>query len=1781
MRRLAFLTGVAIFGLTPSSGIVAQAPAAPPLTPFRGLVDLVSKATWPGEANGTAYGDVHIISGDGRYVVFASSSNQLVPGDLNWSYDVFLRDRATGTTSRVSVPALGGEGNNASMEPAISANGRHVAFSSNASNLVSNDTNGWSDVFVRDLDAGRTVRVSLAANGTQGDNGSGTPAISADGRFVAFLSNATTFGAGTPPYGPQQVYVHDRDADADGIFDEPGATTLSRASVAFDGGAVNQSCIRSRISADGRFVMFETSATNLLSPGSSNNAHHLYVYDRVSAQTTLIDRAAAGGPSQSGVLFYGSDMSEDGRFVTYTSPSPDIVPSAGANGQLQVFRYDTSLDPALGTIVVSRRPDGVLGDRHSYSTTVSADGRYVGFTSTATNLAAPAPLYGPAIMLADTTDGSLTRIDVGNTGMGFEGPYTDNPSLSADGTAIAFQSDGQPWMSGFPLGMSVFAVTALSASTPAPVPPEGGSGSIEVNTNTVAGWAASVVSNTDWIALTGGAEYAAGPRTLSYTVNPNPTGSLRTGQIRVGSTLVTISQAADSDATPPQIVPIITGTQGADGWFVSDVTVSWAVSDPDSGIVSQSPACAQTTIIANDTAYFPVTCEAASDGGTNRQTVVVRRDATALAISIAWPQPTIYAQTAATTPVFSCSDGGSSGLATCAISSGSDPLDMTPGRHVFAVTATNQAGASTTRSVEYVVESAACVSLPLAPAHLLRWWKLDGNLRDGVTRRDAIATIDPGTFQAAVAQLGWDNTSSGNVLRDWNHPSATLAGQGLTVAAWVLPRGSSSPQTIVSNTLQYRIDRDVDGTLRWAFKTAAGVDSVDTGVQVPASVWSHVAVTYADGVVTSYVNGRLVHSAPLGAALSATGDSSGAVMLGGHYDTATLNGRIDDVMIFDAALSSAEIDGLALGGRGSLCAPLTSTLSVTASSPIAYGSSFQVSAQLTAGGRPLANRSVTFTSPISPGTVANGTTDATGSFTTTLAVDPSTPMGEVPDGVVASFAGDDVFGAAEAHAGTTVVAGTPPLELASHLIITYGRPVDDLFVAFSSVPGTFTFSPASGTMLDAGTYPLSVTLTPYDLTHWAPRTLTRPMVVRQARPVIEVPAAPLVYNAQPRQADVVVRGVDGAALSPFTVLYNGGTPPPVNAGTYALQVSYAGTANYEAVTDNRSFVISKATPAMPAIGNTSLTYDGQPHGISATVTGVQGESLTPVVVTYNGSAAVPVNAGTYAIQARYDGAPNYTAVSRTATLTILKAAPSITWPTPAGITYGTPLGAAQLNASANVPGTFAYSPAAGSVLNAGLRTLSVTFTPADTTNYATATSSVTLNVARATPSIAWSNPAGFVYGAALSAAQLNATASVPGTFVYAPAAGTVLPAGTSTLSVTFTPTNATNYTNATASQPLTVIPAPLTVRAQDVSKVFGAPVPSLTATVVGFVNGDSLASLTGSLVVTSPATPASPIGTYVIVPSGVSSSNYTIGFVNGTLTVARASTSTSLTTSPNPAGVNQPVTLTALVSVVAPGAGVPTGAVEFYAGTVLLGSAPLSGGTASLTTSGFAPGTHSLSASYLGDASFTGSPASATLTVNTSGASSTTAVTSSANPSNAGQNVTLTATVSAPGGLNGSVAFYDGSTLIGTAALSGTAAQLTTASLALGGHAITARYLGNATIPPSTSPAFAQYVRPSGANTRTSTVALAASPSPAALGSTVTLTATVTGSQNKAPTGVVLFMVNGFVLGQSTVTQTGSVTAVATLPTSALPHGTHRVEAVYLGDNTFRASRTQITLVVN
>jgi len=173
-------------------------------------------------------------------------------------------------------------------------------------------------------------------------------------------------------------------------------------------------------------------------------------------------------------------------------------------------------------------------------------------------------------------------------------------------------------------------------------------------------------------------------------------------------------------------------------------------------------------------------------------------------------------------------------------------------------------------------------------------------------------------------------------------------------------------------------------------------------------------------------------------------------------------------------------------------------------------------------------------------------------------------------------------------------------------------------------------------------------------------------------------------------------------------------------------------------------------------------------------------------------------------------------------------------------------------------------------------------------NYTGASGTATITIAKNTPTLSWNHPAAIVYGAPLSAGQLNATATIAGTFSYLPGVGTVLPAGAGrSLSATFTPADPANFLGGAIATTIDVLPAGLTVRANDAAKPFGAPLPGFTATFTGFVNGDTPAALNGALGFGTAAAASSAIGTYPVVPGGVSSPNYTITFAPGTLSIVR------------------------------------------------------------------------------------------------------------------------------------------------------------------------------------------------------------------------------------------------------------------------------------------------------
>jgi Tol biopolymer transport system component len=383
-------------------------------------ITLVSVAADGAAGNGHSYGPG--ISDDGRYVAFFSGASNLVNGDTNEAWDIFVYDIQTGTPTRVSVASDGTEANgHADIAPAISADGRYVAFFSYATNLVSGDTNGRGDIFLHDLQSGATTRVSIASDGTQAnDQSNEAPAISAGGRYVAFFSYATNLLSGDTNWVPD-VFVHDT---------ETGVTT--RASVTSDGIEGNNTSEQPAISADGRYVAFVSLASNLAS-GDTNDLFDVYLHDMQDGTTSRISVASDGAGGNGGS--FNPALSADGRYVAFESEASNLV-SGDTNGVVDVFVHDTQTGT---TTRVSLAADGTEGNGRSVAPAISANGRYVTFSSFASNLISGDTNGAADVFVYDTQTGAVTRVSLPADGTEGNGDSSD-PAMSADGRHIAFSS---------------------------------------------------------------------------------------------------------------------------------------------------------------------------------------------------------------------------------------------------------------------------------------------------------------------------------------------------------------------------------------------------------------------------------------------------------------------------------------------------------------------------------------------------------------------------------------------------------------------------------------------------------------------------------------------------------------------------------------------------------------------------------------------------------------------------------------------------------------------------------------------------------------------------------------------------------------------------------------------------------------------------------------------------------------------------------------------------------------------------------------------------------------------------------------------------------------------------------------------------------------------------------------------------------------------------------------------------------------------------------------------
>lgn len=413
---------LAVAASVAGSGVSSGAETVPPDLRRGATTTRVSVSSSGEQANGTSDAAVSI-SRDGRYVAFASNAPNLVPGDTNGTFDVFVRDRVLGLTRRVSLGSTGRQGNEASFDPSVSADGRYVAFVSHAWNLVPGDTNSRPDIFVRDRRKGLTWRVSVGPGGRQVANSSSEPEISPDGRYVAFTSAAPHIVRGDTN-GVADVFMWDRKT-----------RMTRRASVGPGGRQGDGASFSPSICARGRCVAFGSAATNLVA-GDTNGAEDVFVHDQVAATTQRLsistrDRQAHGAS-------YSPSISPDGRYVAFVSSAANLVAAEDGNRTGDIFVRDRRRGV---TRRVSVRSDGGESNDASLAPSISGNGRYVAFMSFASNLVPRDTNLVMDVFVRDRRRQVTRRASLTAQGEQAEldGP-SSAPSISDVGRSIAFQS---------------------------------------------------------------------------------------------------------------------------------------------------------------------------------------------------------------------------------------------------------------------------------------------------------------------------------------------------------------------------------------------------------------------------------------------------------------------------------------------------------------------------------------------------------------------------------------------------------------------------------------------------------------------------------------------------------------------------------------------------------------------------------------------------------------------------------------------------------------------------------------------------------------------------------------------------------------------------------------------------------------------------------------------------------------------------------------------------------------------------------------------------------------------------------------------------------------------------------------------------------------------------------------------------------------------------------------------------------------------------------------------
>jgi len=397
----------------PSGGAIAIV-----LSP--GPIERASLAGLDTEANGQSLKPA--VDSAGRYVAFESDANNLVVLDSNFSRDIFLRDTAVRTTRRVSVASGGVQANGSSYSAVLSADGRYIAFESLATNLVVGDVNAQRDIFWHDTVSNITRRVSVSSSNVEANRASFDAAVSPEGRYVAFESDATNLLATVDSNAARDVFVHDTST---------GVTRRVSINSAEEQ-ASNGDSAAAAISSNGRYIAFQSAATNLVA-ADTNAVFDVFRRDTVAGETIRISVTSLG--AQGNLQSVNPDISADGRYVVFESDASNLV-AGDTNGVRDIFVRDT----VLGTTErVSISDSQLQANFASGVATISDDGRYVAFQSLATNLVVTATNGLTNVYIRDRVAGRTVLYSANDAGT--QGNQASQfAALSGFGTRIAFDS---------------------------------------------------------------------------------------------------------------------------------------------------------------------------------------------------------------------------------------------------------------------------------------------------------------------------------------------------------------------------------------------------------------------------------------------------------------------------------------------------------------------------------------------------------------------------------------------------------------------------------------------------------------------------------------------------------------------------------------------------------------------------------------------------------------------------------------------------------------------------------------------------------------------------------------------------------------------------------------------------------------------------------------------------------------------------------------------------------------------------------------------------------------------------------------------------------------------------------------------------------------------------------------------------------------------------------------------------------------------------------------------